>query len=418
MLKMFAPMIVLYWLLAVGLSSVRAEEPEAFRRGINLARIHSLPAEDPYVPGDFLWPPFQGPLTEISDSELRRLKTLGFDFVRLPVAPAPFLSATKTKHDLLMDALYATIDRLQSMGFAVIVDAHPNHHDAYWSAPEILAGKNGPAFQAYAAWLQKLAADLSKLPPAKTALELMNEPQVECYRENATEWTELQPVLYAAVRDRAPSLKVVLTTGCWSSPDALPYLDMAGYDENTLIDVHYYRPHMFTHQGLPFTNIPTRFLSGLPYPASREGRTQALARSKQLIDKRKDQGVEIPWDIDEQLDAALNNYFDVLPFIDENYIDGHFSKIKEWADKQNVNYARIVVGEFGAARPPEGLPEIPGRNLWIENVRKAAETRGFGWAYWEYNAGDGYPGMGLVYDNDRRKIDQKVTSALGLPPTK
>jgi hypothetical protein len=35
---------------------------------------------------------------------------------------------------------------------------------------------------------------------------------------------------------------------------------------------------------------------------------------------------------------------------------------------------------------------------------------------WDYNAGDGYPGFGLVFDNESRKIDPDVVDALGLDP--
>lgn len=396
------------------LNQAAAADTPAFRKGINLARLHSLPYEDPSKPGAFLWPPFRGPLAEIGDDELTRLKAVGFDFIRLPVAPAPFLAETEARRKTLLDALYVTIKRLQTAGFGVLIDVHAEHNDPNWSAPKILSKANGPAFRGYSAFLQELARFARGLPASKTALGLMNEPQEECYISGASEWTRMQPLLYKAVREVAPDLPIVLTTGCWSSPEALPRLDMKPYDGNTMVDVHYYRPHPFTHQGLPFANTPVRYISGLSYPGTDADKNLTLFRSLQLIKEREKDGANVPGDAMAQVKRSVDNYYDAPPFVDANYVAGHFAAIREWTDKQKIDPSRLIVGEFGVARPPKGMPEIPGRLRWLEDVRKAAEANGFGWALWDYNAGDGYPGFGLVLDNESRRIDPDMIDALGL----
>lgn len=396
--------------------ALAAGELPAFRRGINLARLHSLPTEDPATPGAFLWPPFQGPLAEISDAELVRLKAVGFDFVRLPVAPAPFLSVSAPEQRILIDQLYDTVKRLQAAGFGVLVDAHPNHHDVNWSAPAILANAEGEAFHTYTDWLKQLARYMRLLPRDKVALGLMNEPQEECHLPDTSEWTRMQPLLYASVREVAPDLAIVLTTGCWSSPDALPHLDMGPYDANTLVDVHYYRPHIYTHQGLPFANVPTRYISGLAYPGPGADKVLSLERSADLIKQRRSDGGSVPQDAWDQVKAAIDNYYDDPPAVDRAYIEGHFAAMRAWTEAQNIAPERLIIGEFGSARPPEGMPDIPGRYLWLTHVRMTAEAEGFGWAFWDYNAGDGYPGFGLVFDNESRRIDPDVVNALGLDP--
>lgn len=413
-MKRLCSLALLAVLLFGAATATLAADAPAFRRGINLARLHSLPTEDPEVPGAFLWPPFQGPLARIDDAELHRLRAVGFDFVRLPVAPAPFLAVTEAERRLLIDALYDTVRRLQAAGFGVLVDAHPNHFDPNWSAPRILADADGAAFRAYGEWLKQLARYLRDLPADKTALGLMNEPQEDCRLTTANEWTRMQPLLYAAVREIAPDLALVLTTGCWSSPDALPHLEMEPYDANTLVDVHYYRPYPFTHQGLPFANAPLRHMSGLAYPGVGADKAVALARTKQLIAARQRAGVDVPDDTLKQARGVIANYYDDPPLVDDAYVQGHFAAMRQWVDAQKIAPSRLIIGEFGVARQPEGLPEIPGRILWLEHVRKAAEANGFGWALWDYNAGDGYPGFGLVFDNESRKIDPDVIQALGL----
>lgn len=407
--------LLLVWSLVCCLSAEAAETP-VFRRGINLARLHSLPTEDQSKPGTFVWPPFDGALATVSDAELERLHGLGFDFIRLPVAPAPFLVQPERRRRVLMDALFGTVRRLQNAGFGVLVDAHPNHTDPNWSAPGILANADGQALKAYSGWLGDIARFLRDRPGEKTALGLMNEPQAECHVAGPGDWTQMQPALYATVRATAPKLAIVLTTGCWSSPDALGHLDMRRYDANTLVDVHYYRPHAFTHQGLPFANIPARYISGLAYPGLGADANLTMFRSMQLIKQRQKEGADVPGDAMMQVKDAVVDYYDNPPVVDETYISGHFAAMKRWTDEQKVDPARLIIGEFGAARPPQGMPESPGRMLWLDHVRRAAEANGFGWAMWDYNAGDGYPGFGLVFDNESRKIDPDVVDALGLDP--
>ncbi|MCQ4628557.1 glycoside hydrolase family 5 protein [Shinella sp. CPCC 100929] len=413
-MRAFRPLVLLVIMLLGAAGTALAADLPSFRRGINFARLHSLPTEDPEKAGAFLWPPFQGPLARIKNAELRRLRAVGFDFIRLPVAPAPFLSVTQAKRRVLTDALLDTVRRLQKAGFGVLIDAHPNHSDPNWSAPKILADAKGAPFRDYAEWLKQLAAHLRDLPAEKTALGLMNEPQQECQLKTANDWINMQPLLYAAVRETAPDLALVLTTGCYSSPEALPQLDMAPFDGNTLVDVHYYRPYPFTHQGLPFANEPLRYMSGIAYPGTGADSILTLARTMQLIAERRRAGDNVPDDALDQAKATMANYYDDPPIVDDGYVPGHFAAMRKWVEAEKIAPSRLIIGEFGVARQPEDFPEIPGRYRWLADVRKAAEDNGFGWALWDYNAGDGYPGFGLVFDNESRKIDADAIEALGL----
>ncbi|NRG16354.1 cellulase family glycosylhydrolase [Rhizobiales bacterium] len=415
--KIVRVILALVFSVSLPLLARGADLPQ-FSKGINLARLHNLAHRDPERPGKFLWPPFRGDLAKVSDAELKQLKDLGFDFIRLPVAPAPFLTVTEAESRILTDKLFDTVKRLQDHGFAVLLDPHPGHGGARFSAPRILSSPSNEEFEAYLQWLEGLARHMRRLPGRKSALGLMNEPQADCHHLVSTDWTDIQPLLYRAVRDVAPDLAVVLTGGCWSSHRALGYLDMAPYDENTIVDVHYYSPHYFTHQALPFASEPTRYLAGLAYPGADGNIDETLRLTEEHIaHMRRTRPERVADDALSQAKAAISRYYDDPPPVDRAYISGHFDIIRRWAGAQNVDPARIVIGEFGAARPPAGLPAIPGRNAWIRDVREEAEASGFAWAYWDYNAGSGYPGFGLVFDNESRTIDPDMVKALGLDET-
>jgi len=386
---------------------------DLFRKGINIARLHNLPHRDPQDRSRYLWPPFQGDLARISDGEIARLKQAGFTFVRLPVAPRPFLYASQEERGKLEDDLFRTIDRLQQAGFAVLLDPHPTHRKEDFSAPSILDSPGDPEFMAYLDWITGLARRMRKRPSGLSAMGLMNEPQVDCYKQEGNDWTDIQPVLYEAVRESAPELSIAVTTSCWSSYHGLKHLDMSLYDDNTLVDLHFYYPYVFTHQSLPFASPPSRYIAGLDYPADPARMDETVALSRKLIALRKEQNRDVPAGALDVARQGIRKYY-LQDRVDRAYLKDRFDPVESWRAEQGLDPKRILLGEFGAARAPKGLPENTARYRWIRDVRELAESFGFGFAYWDYHAGSGYTGFGIVTDNTSRTLDAKALEALGL----
>lgn len=75
----------------------------------------------------------------------------------------------------------------------------------------------------------------------------------------------------------------------------------------------------------------------------------------------------------------------VLPLVvsEADAIAAAFDRVRAWAEAEGE--PPVLLGEFGAY----GLADIDSRARWTQAVREAAETRGFGWAYWEFGAGFG-----------------------------
>ena len=80
-------------------------------------------------------------------------------------------------------------------------------------------------------------------------------------------------------------------------------------------------------------------------------------------------------------------------------IEDAFHKVKEFADKKNLN---VFVGEFGANKkaPHES------RVLWTKTVREIAEEHNFSWGYWEMASSFG------IYDKDKHVFDDEMLEAL------
>ncbi|TYC67369.1 glycoside hydrolase family 5 protein [Stappia sp. BW2] len=379
-----------------------------FKRGINLSRLQSFAFRDPARPGKYLWPPFQGELSKVSDAELDRLKALGFDFIRFPIDAGVFLAATDSERRILLDDMKSITVRLLDSGFTVMVDLHPATYLTEWAPVDILKDAPGPRFQAYADLLEDVAKRIRDLPTDKVALELMNEPQGVCFREDGQDWSVSQKQLYDRVRSVAPDLPIVLTPGCWRSLEGLEYMSMDGYDDKIIIDFHFYEPFLFTHQSLPWVLDPLRYIAGLSYPWTAGNVEIAAERTRQHIAALKAADVDVPdYAFDKAMDVVRDYYKRQKP--DRAFIESRFDTISQWADKYGIAPDQIVLGEFSAIRPPKGLRDDGSRLAWIRDVRTVVEEHGYGWALWDY-----YEGFGLMTDNVKRTVEPGMVDALGL----
>lgn len=371
-----------------------------WRRGINMGDYLAYPQSE-------TWPIFRGPRTTTSDGEMSRLATVGFDFVRLAVEPRPFIERNADEVRVLEQRLVDFIRRAHGAGLKVIVTGWARHESPRFSPKEILKTGGDEVFRRYVAFLVRLAEVTRPFRGQKLALEFMNEPQGECLRtDGGPDWSELQRRMFRQVRAAAPDLTLVLTPACWSKLDGLKHIQMADFDSRTLVDVHYYEPWAFTHQSATWTLDWIKYLAGLSYPPERTDKSRATSASSRLFVTRKPDGK--PAEFQEtlrQLDWYAANGESPAR------IRSDLEAVAAWAKAQGLSPARVIVGEFGALRAPEGLgiDDDGSRLRWIETVRRAAETAGLGWAHWSY-----HDGFGLVVDEATGAMDRGTLDALGL----
>ncbi|WP_460082798.1 glycoside hydrolase family 5 protein [Roseibium sp. LAB1] len=393
--------------VALAISSENATVPH-FRRGVNLSRLQNYAFRDPDRPGKYLWPPFQGSLSNITDSELQRLSELGMDFFRLPVDAGVFLTATEPERRILLDNLKNLIVRLIDSGFGVMVDSHPATYSSDWKPKDILADTHGPRFKAYDAFLVDLAKRLRDLPADKVALELMNEPQSPCYRDDGEDWSITQKRLFDSVRTVAPDLPIALTPACWHTLEGLENMNLEGYDDKTVFDFHFYDPYYLTHQSISWAQFPLRYIAGLTYPWTSGNIEYAEKLTRQYQDLLKKKGKELPEDAFDKAMSGIRDYYN-RKRPDLAYIESRFDTLAQWSAKYDIAPDRIVLGEFSAIRPPEGIPDDGSRLAWIRDVRTVVEGLGYGWALWSYDTE-----FGILTDREAKTLDVGIVEALGL----
>jgi len=165
--------------------------------------------------------------------------------------------------------------------------------------------------------------------PASVYFELLNEPFGKLTPEL---WNEYFSEVLAVVRETNPNRTVIVGPGQWNQIARLPELRLPAADRNLIVTIHFYEPFPFTHQGADWTG-------------------------------QKDK-LGVDWTGTAEEMAALNEAFD---------------KANAWSKE---NQRPIFLGEFGAY---ERAP-MAARARWTGAVARAAEARGWSWAYWQFDS--------------------------------
>jgi endoglucanase len=181
--------------------------------------------------------------------------------------------------------------------------------------------------------VQKLNAFWAQVAPrykdysGRLVFEILNEPH-EKFTPDL--WNAQIKQTLPIIRASNPLRNVVIGPGFWYGIAYLPKLELPTTDRHIIVSFHYYAPMEFTHQGSPW--VPQYKLT------------------------------HRNWGSDDDI-AQLDKDFDA---------------VKAWSDKWN---RPIYLGEFGAY---ETAP-MDGRIRYDAAVARAAEARGFAWAYWQFD---------------------------------
>jgi endoglucanase len=195
-------------------------------------------------------------------------------------------------------------------------------------------------------WAQ--VAPRYKDAPARLIFEVLNEPH-EAFTPEM--WNDQIKQTLPIIRASNPVRNVIIGPGSWNSLSFLDKLVLPVADRHIIVTYHYYAPMEFTHQGSPW--VSQYKLTG-----------QSWGSQADL--------------------ATLAKDFDV---------------VKAWSDKWN---RPILLGEFGAYE----TGPMESRLKYTSAVARAAESRGFAWAYWQFDKDF------IVYDIANDKWVEPILNAL------
>ena len=394
----------------LGPGNVRAATPPSprFRRGINTWPWFSLTKEYPAPRTDYAWPPFQEQRPVPTRLDLQRLRAAGFDFVRIPVDPGPFLSFTGEQRTKLLTSLFDAVEAAISVDFSVIVNIQPNESTHYWVSQRMIESSNAPALDLYLALVDEISRGLNRLDTGRVALEPVNEPPQEC---DSSAWSEVQVALLNRARSVAPQLTLIATGACGSMIRGLEHIDPARLLQfkPILFTFHFYEPYLFSHQGAPWMREPIyRWLNDVPWPASAGSLEHTLASVRRRMAQDTSYPAQDKAAIFEEIQRVLVEYFAARPT--RSFVEHYFGMVKSWAMLNHIPPEQILMGEFGALRSDSRYiaSRAADRARYIRDVREVAEACRFSWAFWNL-----FDGMGLM-DDSARTLDPDIIRALGL----
>ncbi len=375
------------------------------KRGINFDIWTTWPGEEQWDQAGTILP-YPEWRKSLGAAELQELKQAGFDFVRIPVDPSPFLSdKTLALRSELFASVLESARLVNEAGLKAIVDLHlfPRGSDSQLGMEAVMGSE--ATFEAYLEIVRTMGRTLAREDPEMVAFELMNEPEGEC-DAGSTVWPDQMQRLYAAARSSATRLTLVLTGACGGSAEGLAAIDTGRIpDDNILWSFHSYRPFLMTHQGAMWAGDFIRYVTGLTYPIhampSAE-RDAALASIRSRIE------AEAPWSrrsgmlsyLDEQI-AEIDTPEKLAAAVEKP-----FSIVAEWAGRHGVKPENILLGEFGMIRQEYGNPSVvpaASRAAYVKDMIGHAEAHGFAWAIWDYGGA-----FGVVDEFDGRRAEPDV----------
>jgi endoglucanase len=314
---------------------------------------------------------------------------IGFDFVRLRVALAPWTDTGSTAdQQKALTLANGIIQRALASGMRVDVVMMAGSLSTTTAAGLICTADP----TAVAAWTAGWQAVLALLPDTfHVAFEPLNEPP-DCPQGNQV-WDGTQLWLYHQVRAFRSAVKFVVYGHHWgddlgadfTSLDLTPYLG----DINVLFTFHYYDPLAFTGQGLSWLlDGRYRYLTGLTWPYDSANAQAALANALELVEQDPNLTPDQSATFEKELTADIQGY---ATSGTPTYLAAQFAKVQSWARANRVNPWQILVGEYGVAQPShntlgEPLPTSP---AWFSAVLGAAHGMGFATAVWDLDSGFG-----------------------------
>ena len=401
-------------LLALALLAATAAPVAAatfsMKRGINLDIWVTWPDEKLWGDEAVILP-YPEWRKSVGDAELATLKEAGFDFVRIPVDPAPLLSATSAAlREKLHASVLDSVRMVNRAGLKAVVDMHliPTGGGRSVGMDEVMSD---PAmFDRYVEMVRGMAKTLSGEDPSLVAFELMNEPVLDCAEDGTNLWPERLKRLYAAARASATRLTLVLSGACWAGAEGLAKIDPREFpDDNLIWTFHSYQPFLLTTQGATWAGDFIRYVTGLPYPPHSVPRAELDAALEAVRQKIR-------------AEAPLLRRAGMLAYLDEQIatvdteekldgvLDEPFNAVDAWAKQHGVASQNIFLGEFGMIRQEYNNPFVmPGasRAAYVKDIIGRAERRGFAWAIWGYGGA-----FGIVDAFEGRKAEGDVLEAV------
>jgi endoglucanase len=336
------------------------------RRGVNLSH---------WLSQCFGWSPR---LTFITEKDIRFIKSLGYDHVRIPIDEKELWTEDGKPSEAAFGFLTRCLDWCAKYRLRAIVDLHTiraHHFNAPVEGGTITLWTDVKAQDNFIRLWKELSERLAKYPASMVAYEIMNEPVAD----NPEDWNRLVSRSVTAIRAREPGRVLIIGSNRWQTPDTFPSLKVPEGDRNIVLSTHTYAPLIFTHYKAPWTPLKT-YTGAVHYPGPpmSDADFEAYADRKDPLVAERLQDARVPYDR-QQLKQVL------APAI---------RRARELK-------LQLYCGEFGC------LPTVPrtDRLNYYSDIVSVFEENGMAFANWDYKGDFGIMGF------DREKMQNLAPDA-------
>lgn len=334
----------------------------------------------------------------------------GFDFVRLTVDPAAFLTAPSAAKTIrLIAGVMQTVGEIRAAGLNVIVDLHAIPKGTRSVGSESYVASD-VAFADYVRLVESFAIAMQGEDPAHVGFEPLNEPVLDCDFGSRAKprWPAMALRLHGAFRAHNAKLTLIMSGACWGSADGLARLDPRPFaDDNIIWSFHSYEPFLLTHQGASWSEGPTQYVDGLRYPPRAKDKAAILQRALKRI-----RAAQLPAATKRQL--VKDTRHDIaqyhVPGKATAMLKAPFRTATAWAAKHKIPPRQLLLGEFGAIHQ-DSLAAMPteSRAAIMRDIRTLAERNGMAWSTWSWGGS-----FRITEDEERMHFSPELLDALGL----
>ena len=340
------PILLLCGLLLAGCTHQQAvvspvSRPSAlvYRHGVNISHyISQLGSRNYASPGQF------------SQRDMEWIARRGYDHIRLPIDGPLLINDDGSIRWERLEAVDQVLRWAKTHGIDVILDMHKLPGTSFSGNIDARLFEN-EQMQATAIRLwQGIAVRYKEVGP-ELRFEILNEP----VSDDAELVTAFYARVLAAIREISPERKVLVCSNRWGQFGTVRHLEPLLDDPNVVVAVHFYEPHIFTHQKASWTGAGHPDFPDVPFPG-------------------------IVPDIRPYVAADHYGVDDIGSRLTEESVREEFRHLAEWMNGQQVE---VHLGEFGVYHKADDQSK---RN-WYRLVLEECEKYGIGWAVWDYKGG-------------------------------
>lgn len=314
--------------------------------------------------------------TFITEDDIRIIKNMGADHVRLPVD----YILLEEEDGIPCDTGFKYIDRCagwcSKYGLNIVLDLHKTAGYAFDEAKECSSFFEDNRLQERFLSLWERLADRYGSYPDFIAFDLLNE----IVDTTVTDiWNRLAGEAVERIRKFTKDTWVLIGGTCYNSVTTVKDI-LIPPDGRIVYSVHFYEPHIFTHQGACWEeSMPEDFRTAYPLTAG-----EYLKQSDTVLEK-------LYSDILGKLDAGLSG---------KDMLEKLFCEAAEVAEERNVP---LYCGEYGVISFAKQEYTL----AWYHDIHSIFEKFGTARAAWTYKGMD----FGIT-DRHNKEICEKLAMLL------